>query len=560
MPAPTALAIPAIICYSVSPTAYLNEHAAEIKGLYDGFFFQCGSWDSGVLANIGVGNTPATNPGWLVLARENVAALKSVGCAENLLAISFGESEPWPSPETLLSNEFTEKLRQHFSALGRAAKSAGFRGISIDTEYPYPRYSLDHPVYTYAGYTPGDLMVASYRQGRVVMSAVLDEFPEAVIFNLPGSLEGRPLAREFVKGLIEEMADRNAPGGFHFGTEYSYTLHEPVTQAAIPRHEDGKMDRFLSGTSLEYWRRVCTMAPGVWPCHMVETGADDYPVRPWNEEMAELRQQMRILRSTTKRFMWSFSGQPIWLLPSAENRERYGLSATYPGADVFIPIWHDILRERVRYDQTPEADPRMIRLFDATKRFDEGRIDVTELCNAFGTPAKWWALGVLSNPFVDPARTAREALSLPISPSQVFFGRDGAVRWFPWAVQDNRGVVSMRTFTDYLMTDDSSVHLATYVHSPKATDAWLNVGWDDGIVVQVGDRVVFDRASYPERGHGAMYLDRYQFEAKVPIHIPAGVTRINVTTINAKGGWMYTFRITDADGYPLPDLKFSLED
>jgi hypothetical protein len=559
MPALAALAVPAIICYSVSPTPFLNENAAEVRGLYDGFFFQCGSWDTGVVTYIGVGDTAAKNRDWLPMARQNVAALKAAGCGENLLTVSFGESEAWPSPQTLLSSDFTEKMRQHFGALGKAAKNGGFRGVCIDVEYPYPRYSLDHAIYRYDGYTPGDLMDAARVQGRVVMSALLDEFPEAMVFSLPGSLEGRPLCRQFQTGMIDEMADRDAEGGFHLGSEYSYTLHEPVTQAAIPRHDDGKIDRFLTGKSLAYWKARCTMAPGVWPCHMVETGATDYPLRQWEDEMAEIRQQMRILRSTTKRYMWSFSGQPIWLVSNRETHDRFGLSATYPGAAEFIPIWHDILREKVRHDNVPDADPRMLRLFDAVRRFDSGESRPEDLCNAFGTPAEWWALGVLGNPFTQPARTAGEALSRPVPSSDVFFGRDGAVRWFPWQVQDIRGVFSMRTFTDYLRTDDCSVHLATYVHSASPVDAWLNLGWDDGLVVRLGDSVVFDRAAYPPQGHGATHLDRYQFETRVPIRIPAGSTRIAVTTINAKGGWMFTFRITDGDGYPIPALTFNLD-
>ncbi|MBI4602847.1 MAG: hypothetical protein HY721_12895 [Planctomycetes bacterium] len=36
---------PARICYSVQPNPYLNDHARDVKPLYDGFFFTIGSWE-----------------------------------------------------------------------------------------------------------------------------------------------------------------------------------------------------------------------------------------------------------------------------------------------------------------------------------------------------------------------------------------------------------------------------------------------------------------------------------------------------------------------------------
>jgi hypothetical protein len=163
-------------------------------------------------------------------------------------------------------------MRHHFGALGKAAKECGFCGVCIDVEYPYPRYFLQHEVYTYEGYTPDDVLRAAYTQARAAMSAILDEFPDAVVFVLPGTIRTKPIEQKYQLGLLDEMAARQAPGGFHLGTEYAYCLHDPVTQAAIPRYEDTGMPELLSPESLAYWREHGTMAPGVWPTHMVETG------------------------------------------------------------------------------------------------------------------------------------------------------------------------------------------------------------------------------------------------------------------------------------------------
>ncbi len=551
------LAIPAMICYSMSPNAYITEHASEVKGLYDGFFYVCGSWDGGVAKAIGVGGDAPTDPDWLPMARANVEALNREGITENLLGAYFGQDEAWPSAETLLSDEFTAKINRHFAALGRAAKKNGFRGVSIDVEYPYKRCELDHEIYTYDGYTPGELVEAAYRQGRAVMTGVLDEFPDAVVFVLPGGIDARPLLRELMIGMLDVMAERAAPGGWHSATELAYTLWDPVTQVAIPVFEDGTLENLLSEQTLAYWKEQCTTAPGVWPLHMAERPTrDGYPQRPWSEELVELRQQMRILRTISERYIWSFSGHNVWHLPMEGGEAPGGRrSPEFPDAMTAVSGWHDILRDR-----EPVDDVRLAPLFEAVRNYRAGDLDSEGLCNAFGTPASWWMLTYLGNPHKQPARAAPEAATQPVDMRRVYYGRGGAVRWSRHDIADPMGVVEMQEQLDHLHTDSASAHLTCWVHSDVEVDAVLNIGWDDGIVVRFGDEIVFDHPDYPPRGHGAAYRDRYLFEEHVPIRIPVGATRINMTTINSHGLWKFHFRITDANGYPIPGIRFLLSD
>jgi hypothetical protein len=153
LPTTQADAAPKMIAYSAYPNAYFNGRAGEVARIYDGFFFVAGSWDEGVIANLGLGPEAPPTTDWRARVAENLVHLRQASVTENLLGVHCGESEAWPSPETLLSKEFAEKMKRHFGALGRSAKELGFRGVSIDVEYPYRRYSLDHPIYTYQGYT-----------------------------------------------------------------------------------------------------------------------------------------------------------------------------------------------------------------------------------------------------------------------------------------------------------------------------------------------------------------------------------------------------------------------
>ena len=203
-----------MIGYSMFPNGYVDDHAAEIKKIYDGFFFTVGSWENARARFEGASPKDAQ---WVAKAASNVAALRKAGAGENFLTVYFGQDDKWPSPDTLLGKEYTETMIAEYAALGRMAKRLGFRGMCIDVEYPYPRYSLDHKIYTYEGYTAADLIRAARNQGRGIMEGILREYPEAVIWVLPGELKARTIAREFQLGMLDVMAEHNAPGGMHVG-------------------------------------------------------------------------------------------------------------------------------------------------------------------------------------------------------------------------------------------------------------------------------------------------------------------------------------------------------
>ncbi len=544
-----------MIAYSARPNAYFNERADDVAELYDGFFFTVGNWDEGVISNLGLGADSPPTTDWKDRIRENLSHLREAGVRENLLGVSFGQSAPWPSPKTLLSKAYTEKMARHFGVIGQSARELGFRGVSIDVEYPYKRYELDHEIYTYDGYTPEQLLEAAKEQGRAIMNALLNEYPDAVVFVLPGVLWSRPIERAFQLAMLEVMAKRDAPGGLHAGAERSYSLIDPIAQVAIARTADLSVPILIQDKRvLDYWQRRCTMAPGVWPLHMVETGGKDYPVRPWAEEFAELQQQLRILRAVSKRYVWSYSGQPVWYAHTSELEEKYGLARqAIDGVDEAIPGWHAILRDR-----TAPKDMRIRKLIQEIEAFDKGKIDGKTLCARFGTPGEWLLLGLLSNPFLDSTFTATKAIHGSLNRQDPFYGRDGVVHWQPFRNRNPLGEVHLRAAFDWFKTDDASVHLASTIHTPRKLDATLWLNGDDGVSVWIDNTLVFDHLKYPERGHGLQYRDRYLFENKIPVSIPKGESRLVVTSVNLWGGWGINLRLTDKDGFPLDGVTFSL--
>ncbi len=543
---------PKTICYSIQPNRYLGDHAADIAKIYDGFYFTIGSWEDGTKRVLGIDGKPPEDANWMKLARQNLAALNKAGVTENFLTVYFGDSAEWPSPATLLSDEYAQKMAKYFAAIGRAARELKFRGVCIDIEYPYPRYALDHAIYTYDGYTVEDLLAAAKKQGRASMQAILDEFPDAVIITLPGGLRGKPIGATYQLGLLEAMAERNAPGGLHLGTEFTYCMRDPVTDLLTARAEDMFVRKLVDEKVHAYWQKHCTVAPGVWPLHMVETGGKDYPLRPWKEEIADLREQISHLRWVSKRYIWSFTGMPVWYIHTPQLEKKYGLSKqNLVRDDIDLRDWHRILTE----EPFPPSEP-IKKLIEKIRDYDRGAITIEELCDACGTPAHWWTLGMLGNPRSKPQFAAANAIFQPINADAVHHGRDGAVRWFDWANLDPRGITECRYIFDNRGTDDASAQFVSFLYSDKAQQAFLNVGWDDGIVVRLDDKVVFDESDYPVRGHGWLFRDRYAFEKRGPITIEAGRTQLSVTSLNSHGSWIFSLRITDADGFPLSGLHF----
>ena len=548
-----AFAEPKMLAYSAQPTPYFDDNAQAVAKIYDGFFFVVGSWDTGVRDLLGFAGEAPKKPEWLQQVKTNLDHLRAAGATESLLGVYFDENGEWPSAETLLKPEYKEKLKRHFGSLGRSAKELGFRGVCIDVEYVYKRYRLDHPSYTYEGYTAEDLVKAAGEQGRIVMESVLDAYPEAVVWSLPGELGGAPILSAFTTAMVEVMAERDAPGGYHLGAERSYTLLDPASQVAIPRLGECTAETLLSKKALDYWRRRCSVAPGVWPLHRVETERKDYPMKPWDKELEDLRQQMAILRATAKHYIWSFTACPVWVVPTPENAQRYGFKPTFEGASNVILGWHRILTE-----PSVSLEPRINKLIKTVAAYDKGRFDGAEFCTRFGTPPDWMILGYLDNPFVRKAYSAPTAWKAPFDFDVPVQGRDSVVRWFRFQNREPLGNIRLRAAFQDRATDNCSVHLACTVIASKETPAFFWFDRDDGAVVRLNDDVIIDRAEYPARGHGMHFNDRYLFAEKFPVTIPKGESRLSITSYNAKGSWGVNFRIGDADAYPIQGIRFGL--
>ncbi len=546
--------LPAMLAYGAhGPQPYFDERAAAVARLYDGIMFVAGPWDEGVSGHLDLEGPPVATP-WARALQRNVAALTAAGAGSNLLGVLFAPEAAWPSAETLRSRAYLEKMVRHFGRLGACAAAMGFHGVAVDVEYPYPRYSLEHESYTYTDHSAADLLACARGQGRAAVEALLDGFPAAPVFVLPGTFRSRPLERAFMLGMLDAMVARDAPGGMHLAYERSYCLHDPATQVAIPREADCWAQVHLPSRASAYWRRNCTVAPGVWPLHMAETGARDYPLRSWDEELEELAGQLAILDRVAKRYVWSFTAHPVWCEADPEVQNRFSLKApSFVGGEAAVRGWHELLRAR-RGGAT--AVPAGVEpLLRAVAAFDAGRLDACGLCDRFGTPGAWSILGPLGSPFAAPAFAAPPGAPEPLPPEEVVHGPHGAIRWFAHRSVEPTGRVLLREVFDWRRTDHAEAQLVCDLECDREVSGCLCLGWDDGLAVWLDGRPLFDQRSPASHG-GLLYRDRLQFEERLPVTLSRGSHRLAVRCVNHQGEWGFNLRLTGPDGMPATGLHF----
>jgi hypothetical protein len=252
-------------------------------------------------------------------------------------------------------------------------------------------------------------------------------------------------------------------------------------------------------------------------------------------------------------YQWSYSGKPVWYTGTPETERLFGLPRDdFRGATTVVPAWHRLLRERHW-----AFDPRLEALCDIVAQYDRGQLDAGEFYHQLGTPGAWLVLGPLGHPQTRP-QVAAAAVSTPIDFTAGAHGRDGFVRWLPLRKVEPTGAVHLRGFFDWRHTDDAAADLVAMISAHDDIAGFLDIGWDDGIHIRLGEKTVLDRRQYPERGHGMLHRGASLFEERVPIVVPKGRRPLVVTSINLHDNWGFNIRFTDHDGLPLRGLQFSL--
>lgn len=159
-------------------------------------------------------------------------------------------------------------------------------------------------------------------------------------------------------------------------------------------------------------------------------------------------------------------------------------------------------------------------------------------------PARWMVVGPFDNPDGKGLETPHPPeASLDLSGE--YAGKGGPVGWRLLA--DDRvaedGYVDLRgVFSEQEM---SVGYAATAVSSATDIEAEVRVGSDDAVAVWVnGERVLWVdevRSAAPEQN-------------ATPVRLRAGLNPVLIKVTQREGDWGFYFRITGADGKPVPGL------
>jgi len=72
--------------------------------------------------------------------------------------------------------------------------------------------------------------------------------------------------------------------------------------------------------------------------------------------------------------------------------------------------WHQLLVDKPVLKSSP-----LQPVLNKVRQFDRGRLSGEQLCDAFGTPGRWWVLGMVGNSHTQPQFAALEALQQPLN-------------------------------------------------------------------------------------------------------------------------------------------------
>ena len=567
------LPLPKTLLYSVSPEELMADAAAWVDRGIQGFFLTgvAGEWSNDVWATDGEPWTIGPSDKTFQAARRATEHAKSLGC-DVFPTISFSHMFEW----------FNETAWQHieheFRQSAIFAREAGCAGLAIDIEYINPQYHFIWDGYTYDGYTRADLVNTVRTRMTGVARAMYDAFPDMALLTLPE--HGLDLGGHIQAAWIEEAARRNAPGGVHLCTEYTYRRFNPRYMFAHAWQCSQILHGTLSPEADAYWRATGSIAAGLWPFGV---DPDDYhgpepSLDAWQQTYAGSLMMSRrynwIYSHNLRPFMLARGQQDYWdattrdaymgvvkaravianpaLVSVARDVRNLVLRDYAADLDLVVVPTFAAPREQVEVGLFPRAvyEPSAIArlneyLWDLGRRIHRG--ETIDFQQKLGTQTEWLLVG----PFDNTEKRGFDNAYPPetgIDREGVYPGVGGEARWTPYGAPEGYSAVDLtKVFTP---TEEVCAYALAYVGADEATDVFIGVGANDCWKLWLDDALVYSNAN-----EGRIILDR----DRIPVTIPKGTTPILLKVCNNRKDWGFIFRITDAEGRPIHGIRMGVK-
>jgi len=508
------------------------------------------------------------------------------GLDNNFLKVAYYQKLPdW------FNDAGWEIYRNRLQQAAIFAKLAGFRGVAIDTEYVGEQYNYNWTGYSYDHYTRKDLIEKVRQRMRGSMSDMLNAFPDMDFITFPGG--DHEIIVDILKTWIEEAAQRDAPGGVHLFTEWTYLRDNPNSILLHAQTLHRQIKRLVSPKAWDYWRRRCSVAPAGWPIGKeLPTQRPELQAAQFTPE--EFRSQFAGLLAAGRRYIWIYPHAVDYLpdnnakLANQSDSNQYKI-AYVPNLEQYIQV---LQQRRIPDDDSLLKNALRIREGDVSDRTDQLGIS-TLLCLAspnfqfrtmqagqedkerasdnwiaktiqrlqverwrgesdpdirslFGVQTKWNLIG----PFDNKEGKGFDAVYPPekeIHLKEKVEGAEGEAAWEVWNCGDLCGAVDLKSH--YKTNQWVCAYALGYLTVDSETPVKIRVGINDAMKMWVNGDLVFVKP--PD---STAILDNWA----IPMVLKPGTTPVLLKICNEEKDWGFYFRVTDEQGKINGKVKFSL--
>ncbi|MEW6238180.1 MAG: hypothetical protein AB1656_22555 [Candidatus Omnitrophota bacterium] len=471
------------------------------------------------------------------------------------------------------------------------AKQAGFRGVAVDTEYVGEQYNYNWAGYSYDRYNRKDLIEKVRQRMRDSMSDMLDAFPDMEFITFPGG--DHEIIVDILKAWIEEAARRDASGGVHLFTEWTYLRDNPNSILLHAQTLHRQIKRLVSPKAWDYWRRRCSVGPAGWPIGK-EVPSQRPELQAAQFTPDEFRSQFAGLLAAGRRYIWIYPHAVDYLpdnnaqLASQPDSNQYKI-AYVPNLNEYIQVLRQrlipdddlLLKNALRIregdvsDRTdrlgisallclagPNFQFRTIQVEQRDKqRASDDFISQTiqrlqierwrgeadpDIRSLFGVQTEWNLIG----PFENKEGKGFDAVYPPekeIDLKAKVVGADGEAAWEIWNCDDLCGAVDLKSH--FKTNQWVCAYALGYLTVDAETSVQIRVGVNDAMKMWIGGDLVFVKP--PD---SLAILDNWA----IPVTLKAGTTPVLLKICNEEKDWGFYFRVTDEQGKTNGKVKFSL--
>jgi len=544
---------PHTLLFSPITPEYLQDTAAQWKATgFDGFLLAgiMGNWADDIWAADGDSTTRGENDQTFRRVKACNDQCRGQGITKNFIKVAFYSHVPLWTDDAAWEN-FNENFRQ----AARFARLTGCRGIALDIEYVGEQYDLDWQGYDYKNYTKDELHKAAVKRGRELAQAMLQGYPDIVFLTLPeGIYFYGPLATDLFVGMVQGMAEADAPGGIHLLTERSYKMVNTLGLIHYAQSFESDILNNLDELTARYWRKKCSISLGGWPLGYYREILDEdgqrlgysgrvekfgdkivgsYADKSSNYPPEDFRSQYAGMLLTGKRYCWIYGHGATWWHFTDADVAKYGNvgNSTLP-VDERLDDFKSVLKEKWTPSGTLENISRKVRQYKS-----DDFLQMLNFVKTFKIIGPFGRKGLDNFSQVFPPEEG-------INFNAAYPGSLTSVNWQTASI-DNKGYLDFLKFLS--PSDWVCAYACCKVISPKAVPAQLRLGTNDTATLWLNGQKLLskniERSAAPDSDI-------------LPVRLKKGENIILIKVCNTERNWGLYLRLTDNHGNPLKNLKF----